>query len=103
MTYLRAMAEVTLDGEAIHSEADIHRELERKLEFGDHYGRSVAALRDRLLTDVPRPIRIIWLNAGVSRVRLGDALFARIVEVFEEVERQDREFAWADRFEYELR
>jgi ribonuclease inhibitor len=96
------MSDVTLDGEAIHSESDLHEALEAQLEFGDHYGRNLAALRDRLLTDVPRPTRLIWHHSDVSRDRLGANLFSRVVAIFEEAARQDVNFGWVDRFEFEL-
>ncbi len=97
------MAEVVIEGDAVHQEADVHRILEQQLEFGDYYGGNLAALRDRLLTDVPRPIRIVWVNAGLSRSRLGEALFTSIIEVFEEATQQDLDFGWEDRFEFDLR
>ncbi|HWJ09668.1 MAG TPA: barstar family protein [Nocardioides sp.] len=96
------MAVVELDGESIYSEADVHRALERELEFGGYYGGNLAALRDRLLTDVPRPIRIVWRNATLSRSRLGESSFAKIIEVFEDAARQDADFDWEDRFEFDL-
>lgn len=65
-------------------------------------GANLAALRDRLLVDVPRPLRLIWRRSDVSRERLGDVLFARITAILDEVERQDVEFGWSDRFEYVL-
>ncbi|WP_460629785.1 barstar family protein [Intrasporangium mesophilum] len=97
------MAEVVIDGDVVQSEADVHRALERQLEFGEFYGRNLAALRDGLLADVPRPVCIVWLSSGRSRERLGDSLFSSIVGVFEEAAQQDLDFGWADRFEFELR
>jgi ribonuclease inhibitor len=97
------MAEVLINGDAIHDENDLHRALASELDFGEFYGANLAALRDRLLTDVPRPLRIVWLRAEVSRSSLGESLFSRIVDVFEEVSQQDLDFGWTDRFEFELR
>ena len=96
------MVEVTIDGLEIHSERDLHRCLAESFDFGDYYGANLAALRDRLLIDVPRPVRLIWRCSDVSRERLGDVLFARITAILDEVERQDVEFGWSDRFEYFL-
>lgn len=96
------MGDVTIDGAEIHTESDLHRLLEAQFEFGDYYGRNLAALRDRLLADVPRPVRLIWKHADVSRARLGEALFAEVTEVLEEAAQQDVEFGWEDRFEYLL-
>jgi ribonuclease inhibitor len=69
--YAWPVAEVLIDGAEVRTELDVHRTLERQLEFGEYYGRNVAALRDGLLSDVPRPVRIIWLNSRISRARLG--------------------------------
>lgn len=91
-----------INGAEIYTEADLHRSLEAQLEFGEYYGRNLAALRDRLLTDVPRPVRLVWEHSDISRAHLGDDLFARIREVLEEVVEQDAEFGWEDRFEYLL-
>lgn len=98
-----SVSDVLIDGRQVHSEVDLHRILERQLEFGDYYGRNLAALRDRLLADVPRPLRLIWTDSVVSRRCLGDELFARITAVFEEVAQQDLDFGWTDRFEFQLR
>lgn len=98
-----AMAEVVIDGDAVHSEADVHRALEEQLDFGEFYGGNIAALRDRLLADVPRPVRLVWLRSDLSQWRLGQPLFSTIVEVFEEAARQDIDFGSTDRFEFELR
>lgn len=96
------MVDVAIDGADIHSEADFHRCLEDQLELGPYYGRNLAALRDRLLTDVPRPIRLIWRNSDQSRSNLGLDTYQRITEILEEAQEQDLTFGWTDRFEYEL-
>lgn len=92
----------TLRGSDIHSERDVHDRLAAELDFGPFYGRNLAALWDRLSTDVPRPVRIVWTDAAVSRERLGPELFGQIVQLFEDVRRQDADFGWIDKFEYEL-
>ncbi|WP_408896857.1 barstar family protein [Nocardioides sp. R1-1] len=96
------MADVTINGAEIYTEADLHRSLEVQLEFGEYYGRNLAALRDRLLADVPRPVRLVWEHSDISRARLGDDLFDKVRAVLEEVVEQDVEFGWEDRFEYHL-
>jgi len=97
------MAEVVIDGSEIVQEADLHRKLTAQLDFGDYYGHNLAALRDRLLSDVTRPVHIVWLHAEVSRRQISDELFHRITEVFEEAAAQDAQFNWDDRFTFELR
>jgi len=41
-----------------------------------------AALRDRLLLDVPRAFRLVWTHVVLSRERLGNELFHEIVAAF---------------------
>jgi ribonuclease inhibitor len=96
------MAEIRIVGAEVRTELDVHRSLQRQLEFGEYYGRNVAALRDRLLTDVPRPVRIVWLDSRTSRSRLGEEVFDKIVGVFAEAAAQDRALGWNERFEFEL-
>jgi ribonuclease inhibitor len=97
-----AMMDVIIEGSQVSSELDLHRTLERQLEFGDYYGRNLAALRDRLLADVPRPVSLMWRDSELSRSQLGDELFSRIWAILEEVAEQDRSFGWEDRFEYRM-
>ena len=96
------MAEVAIDGADIRSEADFHRCLEDKMDLGPCYGRNLAAFRDRLLTDVPRPVRLIWHNSDQSRFTLGVDTYERIIAILEEAREQGLTFGWDDRFEYEL-
>ncbi|TDO67619.1 ribonuclease inhibitor [Kribbella sp. VKM Ac-2571] len=96
------MAEIRIIGAEVRTELDVHRTLDRQLEFGEYYGRNIAALRDRLLTDVPRPVRIVWLDSSISRSRLGGDVFDKIVGVFAEAAAQDLAFGWRERFEFEL-
>jgi ribonuclease inhibitor len=96
------MNDVLIDGAEIYSELDVHRTLERQLEFGQYYGRNFAALRDRLSVDVSRPVRLTWSNSATSREHLGNEVFERFVEIFEEIARQDVAFGWDDKFEFEL-
>jgi len=89
---------VTVPGDDVRTEADLHRILAQQLEFGDHYGRNLAALRDRLEKDVPRPVDLVWTRSAVSREQLGGELFDRIATILRNVAAQDAEFGWADRF-----
>lgn len=67
----------------------------------DFYGRNLAALRDRLLADVPRPIHLVWLNAGLRRSRTESLCSPASQKVFEEAAQQDLDFGWEDRFEFD--
>ncbi len=51
---------VQLDGTQIRTEADFHRHVAALLDFGPYYGHNLDALWDRLSTDVPRPVHLIW-------------------------------------------
>src|SRR5436309_2965721 len=94
--------EAILDGKAIQTVRDVHEALARALDFGPYYGFNLAALWDRLSTDVPRPVRIVWEDASTSKERLGDA-FEAIVRVFDRAKREDQDLPPDRRFDYELR
>ena len=95
------MGTVELDGSRLHTEADVHRELSRLLDFGPYYGHNLNALWDRLSTDLERPVHLVWQHAEVSRAALGPAL-DRILSVLDSVVEQDDRFGWDNRFTYEL-
>lgn len=96
------MAEVVIDGGRPERDGRASRPA-AAIRVCGFYGRNLAALRDRLLADVPRPFRIVWLSSRRSRERLGEPLFSSIVGVFQGAAQQDLDFGWADRFEFELR
>lgn len=98
-----AVMNVVLHGSAISTERELYEALAAQLDFGDFCGWNLAALRDRLLTDVRRPLRVTWDNAEVSRSQLGPDLSERICAIFEEARTQDAGFGLAERFDYELR
>ncbi|MDG6104975.1 barstar family protein [Dactylosporangium aurantiacum] len=93
---------VRLDGNQIHSEADFHRHLAALLDFGPYYGHNLDALWDRLTTDVPRPVHVIWTAARVSRSAMGAPAFARIERTLRAVADQDVAWGRGDRFTFEL-
>ncbi len=90
--------QVTLGGAQIKTELDLHSALANSLNFGPHYGNNLAALWDRLTSDVERPVEVVWSNSAQSRVALGDELFGRVVKLMRDVEEQDVSFGWEDRF-----
>ncbi|MEU0464984.1 hypothetical protein ABZ215_13355 [Amycolatopsis sp. NPDC006131] len=47
-------------------------------------------------------MRVRWLHASTSRAALGEANFAKIVEIFESAAREDREHNAPQRLEFEL-
>lgn len=100
--YEDMLSEVLIEGRDVHSEMDLHRALEKQLDLGEHYGRNLAALRDRLTTDVPRPVRLIWRDSAVSRERLGEELFTTIAATFSAVADQDAGYGLDDRFTFHV-
>ncbi|WP_127502350.1 barstar family protein [Actinoplanes solisilvae] len=93
---------VVLDGNRVKSEADLHRELARLLDFGPHYGANLDALWDRLSTDVERPVHLYWAASAVSRAAIGSLVFDRIERVLRATVEQDAAFERTDCFTYEL-
>jgi ribonuclease inhibitor len=92
---------VVLPGRKICSEGDLHDVLTETLDLGEYYGRNTSALWDRLTTDVPRPIDLVWEDWEFSKSSLG-AAFDEICELFREVEAQDLEWGLVDRFTFRL-
>ena len=96
-----AQMEAVLDGRRIDTVKDVHDALARALDFGPYYGSNLAALWDRLSTDVPRPVLIRWIEATESHLRLGVA-FDEIVAVFQRVVDQDTDLGLVDTFRFNL-
>lgn len=93
---------VRLDGNRVRSERNFHREIAALLDFGPYYGANLDALWDRLSTDVPRPVHLVWAAAEMSRAAMGRPAFDRIEHVLRRTVEQDAAFGWTDRFTYEL-
>jgi len=91
---------ITLFGNTIKNEGDLHRVLSEQLDFGPYYGRNLAALWDRLTTDVERPVQLIWKDADSSRAAMGEETFEKIVKLFRDVEEQDRNFGRTEAFTF---
>jgi ribonuclease inhibitor len=89
---------IVIDGARIHSESDLHDLLSMKLDFGPYYGRNLAALWDRLSTDVERPVELIWMNFKASKDLLGAETAEQIASVLTRVMEQDDSFGWDDKF-----
>ncbi|GAA3708293.1 hypothetical protein GCM10022224_087270 [Nonomuraea antimicrobica] len=90
---------VVVDGRQIPMEANLHRFLAGPLDFGPYYGNNLAALRNRLSTDV----ELVWTHWEESRANLGADLFERIRRLFDKVHTQDAAWGLRDRFTFELR
>jgi ribonuclease inhibitor len=96
------MTTAILDGNAIHSPGDFHRQIARQLAFPGYYGNNIAALWDVLTVDVARPVHVVWRNSAVSKRQLGEDVFERIVAVMHKVEELDYARPEAQRFTLEL-
>lgn len=83
------------------SERDFHAALVKALDLSGHYGRNLYALRDTLGTGVERPLRLVWKDSALSRAAMGPR-FDQLVEVLRQIERQDIEWKFEDRFELVL-
>jgi ribonuclease inhibitor len=94
--------QVIIDGSTVGSELEVHQVLAEAMDFGPYYGHNIAALWDRLSTDIERPIHLIWRDCAKSRASMGEEEFRRIVEVFERTRLQDEAFGWEERFTYSL-
>jgi ribonuclease inhibitor len=92
--------EVVLEGMQIGSESDLHRMLSEKLDFGPYYGHNLAALWDRLTTDVERPIHLTWKNAAYSQKSINKHQFKKIIQIFIDVQHQDEELGRTEKFTF---
>ncbi len=95
--------EIKLDGKAIFTEYDFHRQVAKSLDFGEYYGNNLDALWDVLTTDIERPIKLIWDNSKISSKNLGIENFQKIVKVLQDVQAWDEKMGWNERFEFEVR
>lgn len=88
---------VEIDGALIRSEADFHRALSAALNLPAYYGSNLDALWDTMTTDIERPLHLIWKNADISQIAMPEE-FESIVTLLKDVEKQDCDFGWSDRF-----
>ncbi|QSY50599.1 MULTISPECIES: barstar family protein [Streptomyces] len=88
---------IVIDGNSIHSVADLHAFLAGALDFGPYYGANLSALWDRLSTDVERPVEIVWRDSAASRQALGEAEFGKIRDVLMRAQSQDESFGMDER------
>ncbi|AFZ24157.1 Barstar, RNAse (barnase) inhibitor [Cylindrospermum stagnale PCC 7417] len=94
--------EILLDGKAIFTEYDFHRQIAQLLDFGEYYGNNLDALWDVLTTVVERPVNLIWYNSAISHKNLGGETFQKIVKALQSVQASDQKMGWDTRFEFEL-
>lgn len=98
----RSTRQLILQGTLIGSEQELHETLARELDLGCYYGRDMAALWDRLTTDLPRPLDLVWKDWRVSRAQLGREGFKSVCRVLRDVEERDASANLPDRFTFRL-
>ncbi|WP_033037945.1 barstar family protein [Streptomyces monomycini] len=87
-----------IDGATIRTTADLHSALSRALDFGPYYGGNLAALWDRLTTDVERPVELVWSDSELSRAAMGETEFAKVRDLLLRVQEQDLADGGTERF-----
>ena len=85
------MRACTLNGENIHSLADLYDRLASGLSLPEYFGRNLDALWDVLSTDVAGPFAIRWQHAAASRKSMGRD-FRRAVKLLQDLERERDDF-----------
>ncbi|MER6771720.1 barstar family protein [Streptomyces bacillaris] len=93
---------VEIDGRLIKTPLDFHGVLAESLDFGPYYRPNLAALWDRLSTDVERPVEIVWRNWEESRAAMGSDEFDELLSVLIRAQEQDASFGWDERLTVRL-
>lgn len=78
---------IEIDLSHIDTERKFHEALAKSLDFGPYYGHNLAALWDRMTTDVPRPLTLVLTNAAACHTALGEK-FEKIYNVLEKASRE---------------
>jgi len=88
---------VFIDGRMIKNESDLHLILSSKLDFGPYYGKNLDALWDSL-SDVERPVELIWQYEAATRKHLGSELFDKVVHILQKMQDYDISCGWQEKF-----
>lgn len=90
---------VTIDGNSVKTQQDVHDQLKAQLDFGPYYGDNLSALWDRLYRDIPGPLELVWEGSEASRENLGEEMYDRVSGVFTKLmELSEQEEPPEDRF-----
>ncbi|MFF3208924.1 barstar family protein [Streptomyces sp. NPDC002962] len=89
---------IEIHGAEIGSPEEFHGVLAKELNFGPYYQPNLAALWDRLSTDVERSVELVWRNSEASRDAMGASVFDDLRDLLLRVQEQDEDFGWEDRF-----
>ena len=85
------MREVVFDSSHVERLDQLHSELSRSLDFPDYYGANLDALYDCLSGDVALPLKIIWKNYNITRLKLGrDA--EKVLKVMKDFAKEEPDF-----------
>jgi ribonuclease inhibitor len=85
------MREVVFDSSHVERLDQLHSELSRSLDFPDYYGANLDALYDCLSGDIALPLRIIWKNYNITRLKLGkDA--EKVLKVMKDFAKEEPDF-----------
>ena len=93
---------VIIDGRFVLDAADLHRRLAAAFGYGPNYRPGLCTLRDRLAAGDPRPLELVWTNAGSIRMALGASAYEEFVAVLERVAADDAGRDWAQRLVFRL-
>ena len=77
-----------VDGKTINKEVDFYIQVSDQIDFVVGFGKNYHAFKDRLESDLERPIRIILKNHSSSKEKLGDT-FLLIIETMKEIQEKD--------------
>jgi len=86
---------IVIDVNDFTTEKEMHNVLTEKLNFGPYYGKNLYALRD-FVSDIERPIELVWMNSDVSASNLG-SVFDYIVKIFKDAEQHDKDSEYNDK------
>jgi ribonuclease inhibitor len=85
------MRKLVFDSSHVESIDQLHSELARIFDFPDYYGANLDAFYDCLSGDIALPIRIIWKNYTITRLKLGkDA--EKVLKVMKDFAKEEPDF-----------
>ena len=88
-------------GSKIYTEQDFYNQISKIFSIQDYYGNNLDALWDLLITNVERPITLVWKDTMFSKNQL-KSIFIEIVKVLERVKKQDEDYGFEEKFNYIL-
>ena len=80
-----------LEGNSIHSLAELYDEISRQMVLSNEFGRNLDALWDVLSSDVEGPFEIIWRHSRASKYSMKKD-FVRLLKIFRDLEDERSDF-----------